>query len=60
MSRDYWTIYDDDSRDFDQELEDAVTVDVDFDRVLASVLRKAMAKEGKLDHFEQENELFEV
>jgi len=60
MNRDFWTIYDDDSMEFDQELEHATTVDVDFDRVLASVLRKAMAKEGNLDHFEQEQDLFEV
>ena len=60
MNRAYWTIYDDDSMEFDRELEQATTVDMDFDRILASVLRKAMAKEGTLDHFEQEKELFEV
>lgn len=60
MNRAYWTIYDDDSMEFERELENATTVDVDFDRILASVLRKAMAEEGTLDHFEQEKELFEV
>ena len=58
--RDYWTIYDDDARDFEQELMEAETIDVDFDRVLDAVLRRVVAKEGTLDHFEKEADLFEL
>jgi hypothetical protein len=60
MSRDYWTIYDDDSRDFEQELVHEETIDVDFDLTLQVVLRRMMIKEGKFDHFENEKDLFEV
>lgn len=60
MSRDYWTIYDDDSRDFEQELEHTETIDIDFDQTLQIVLRRIASKEKSLDHFEREKELFEV
>jgi hypothetical protein len=60
MSRHYWTVYDDDSRDFEQELEQTETVDVDFDITLQTVLRRILISQGKLDHFEQEKDLFEV
>ena len=58
--RHYWTVYDDDSRDFEQELIDAETIDVDFNETLGIVLRRFMAKQGTLDHFEKESDLFEV
>ena len=58
--RDYWTVYDDDSRDFEQELLEAETIDVDFNRVLEMVLRRSLAKAGTLDHFEEESDLFEM
>ena len=60
MSRNYWTIYDDDSRDFEQELVEAETTDVDFDRVLEMVLKRYQARTGTLDHFEEESDLFEL
>ena len=60
MERDYWTIYDDDTRDFEQELIQTEQIDVDFDRTLAIVLRRMLAKQGKLDHFEEEKDLFEL
>jgi hypothetical protein len=61
MNRHYWTVYDDDiSRDFEQELTNEETVDINFDRVLETVLKRLTIEQSQLDHFEQESDLFEV
>jgi predicted transcriptional regulator len=57
MSRAYWTIYDDDTREFEQELEQD---DEMFDATIQVILRRMMAKEGKLNHFKDQEDLFEV
>ena len=57
--RDYWTIYDDESMDFEQELENQDTGDTDFNRILESVLKRYQERKDT-DHFEKESDLFEV
>ena len=56
--RDYWTVYDDDARDFEQELVNEETIDVDFQRVLDMVYSRV--NKTKKDHFEKESDLFEM
>jgi len=62
MSRDFWTIYDDDSMEFEQELiQEEQLPNMRLDSVMQHVLK--MMQEDKtqnVDHFESESELFEV
>ena len=63
MSRDFWTIYDDDSMGFDTELElEEHHLDMGMDTVMEQVIKrlKLQRPPEKVDHFEQESDLFEV
>lgn len=61
MRRDYWTVYDDDTRDFEQEILNLEDEDLEFNRVLNAMFnRMCKTAETNTDHFEQEKDLFEL
>ncbi len=62
--RDWWTIYDDDTRDFEQELvADDVEVPIRLETIMEHILDRMNTikyKEEQKDHFRNELDLFEV
>lgn len=61
MNRNYWTIYDDDSMEFERELDDEGLngQNGDLNTMLQQILKRAKISES-VDHFQQESDLFEV
>ncbi len=61
MSRDYWTIYDDDTMIFEKELDQEDAIDMSLWMLLQHATRtdKSPTSE-KIDYFEKESDLFEV
>jgi len=59
MNRDYWTIYDDDSREFEQELVQEERTNERLDSLLRQLIRKqGVTEKPRQEHFD--DDLFEV
>jgi len=56
-----WTIYDDDTRDFEQELNNEGDLNgLSLNELLKMSIRSSGKEPKEVDHFEQESDLFEV
>jgi len=61
--RDWWTIYDDDTMEFEDELEriDQESDNMTLNELISLAIRETRTKELlDVDHFEKDNDLFEV
>ena len=66
MNRDYWTIYDDEAMEFEEELnrEEEIIRELGLDSVMRQVIKRLNGfgheESIEIDHFEEQSDLFEV